>query len=154
MASWVDVQAGRLVARSNWDRYTPRVRMVWAVVCWLVGLTATLIVLVILNADVLFSVVWTVAVQSWLAILLAANVRKSKGREGDHLGRPRFGVPSDSSGARLNRGRRITSTPCLTRGAACLLSAPPPSNVRGERRMSRSLPPVYGRVVVRTIGEG
>ena len=43
------------------------------------GLTATPIVLAILNADVLFSVVWTVAVQSWLAIMLAANVRKSKG---------------------------------------------------------------------------
>jgi hypothetical protein len=79
VASWVDVRAGRLVARSNWDRYTPRVRIAWAVVCWLVGLTATLIVLAILNADVLFSVVWTVAVQSWLAIMLAANVRRSKG---------------------------------------------------------------------------
>lgn len=78
MASWVDVQAGRLVARSNWDRYTPRVRIAWAVVFWLEGLTATLIVLAILNADLLFSVVWTVAVQSWLAIMLAANVRKSK----------------------------------------------------------------------------
>jgi hypothetical protein len=79
VASWVDVQAGRLVARADWDRYTPRFRIGWAVVCWLVGLTATLIVLAILNADVLFSVVWAVAVQSWLAIMLAANVRKSKG---------------------------------------------------------------------------
>jgi hypothetical protein len=79
VASWVDVQAGRLVARSNWDRYTPRVRIAWAVVFWLEGLTATLIVLAILNADVLFSVGWTVAVQSGLAIMLAANVRRSKG---------------------------------------------------------------------------
>lgn len=78
MASWVDVQAGRLVARSNWDRYTPRVRIAWAVACWLLGLTATLTVLAILNADVLFVVVWTVAIQWWLAIMLAANVRKSK----------------------------------------------------------------------------
>jgi hypothetical protein len=78
LASWVDVQAGRLVARSNWDRYTPRVRIAWAVVIWLEGLTATLIVLAILDADLLFSVVWTVAVQSWLAIMLAASVRKSK----------------------------------------------------------------------------
>jgi hypothetical protein len=78
LASWVDVQAGRLVARSNWDRYTRRVRIAWAVVIWLEGLAATLIVLAILNADVLFSVVWTVAVQSWLAIMMAANVRKSK----------------------------------------------------------------------------
>jgi hypothetical protein len=79
LASWVDVQAGRLVARSNWDRYIPRVQIAWAVVCWLLGLTATLVVLAILNADVLFFVVWTVAIQSWLAIMLAANVRKSKG---------------------------------------------------------------------------
>jgi hypothetical protein len=79
VASWVDVQAGRLVARSNWDRYTPRVRIAWAVVFWLEGLTATLIVLAILNANVLFSVVWTVAVQSWLAMMLAANARESKG---------------------------------------------------------------------------
>lgn len=79
MASWVDVQAGRLVARSNWDRYAPRVRIAWAVVCWLVGLTATLIVLTVLNADVLFIVVWAVAIQLWLAIMLAANVRKSRG---------------------------------------------------------------------------
>jgi hypothetical protein len=73
------IQAGRPVARSNWDRYTPRVRIAWAVVCWLLGLTATLVVLAILNADVLFFVVWTVAIQSWLAIMLAANVRKTKG---------------------------------------------------------------------------
>jgi hypothetical protein len=79
VASWVDVEAGRLVARSNWDRYTPRVQIAWAVVCWLVTLAAAVAVLAILNADVLFSVVWTVAVQSWLAIMLAANVRKSKG---------------------------------------------------------------------------
>jgi hypothetical protein len=78
LASWVDVQAGRLVARSNWDQYTRRVWIAWAVVIWLEGLAATLIVLAILNADVLFSVVWTVAVQSWLAIMMAANVRKSK----------------------------------------------------------------------------
>ena len=79
VASWVDVQAGRLVARSNWDRYTPRVRVAWAVVCWLVGLTVTLVVLAVLKADMLFIVVWTVAVQSWLALMLAANVRKSRG---------------------------------------------------------------------------
>ena len=79
VASWVDVQADRLVARSNWDRYTPRVRIAWAVVCWLLGLTATLIVLTVQNADVLFTVVWTVAIQSWLAIMLTANVRKSRG---------------------------------------------------------------------------
>jgi hypothetical protein len=78
LASWVDVQAGRLVARSNWDRYRPRVRIAWAVVCWLVGLTATVAVLAILNADVLVSVVWTVAFQSWVAIMLAAYVRKSE----------------------------------------------------------------------------
>jgi hypothetical protein len=28
---------------------------------------------------VLFTVVWTVAIQSWLAIVLTANVRKSRG---------------------------------------------------------------------------
>lgn len=78
VASWVDVQSGWLVARSNWDRYTPRVWIAWAVVCWLVSLTATVVVLAIQNADVLFSVVWTVAFQSWLAILLAANVLKSR----------------------------------------------------------------------------
>ena len=72
VASWVDVQAGRLVARSNWDRYTPRVRIAWAVVCWLVGLTVNVIVLAVRNADVLYIVVWTVAIQSWLALMLAA----------------------------------------------------------------------------------
>jgi hypothetical protein len=42
--------------------------------------------------------------------------------EGDHLGRPRCGVPSDSAGACHNRGRRITSTASRTRGAACLVA--------------------------------
>ena len=78
VASWVDVQAGRLVARSSWDRYTPRVRIAWAAVCWLLGLTATLVVAAVMDVDLLVTVVLTVGWQSWLAIMLAANVRKSR----------------------------------------------------------------------------
>jgi hypothetical protein len=37
------------------------------------------IVLAVRNADVLYIVVWTVAIQSWLALMLAAYVRKSRG---------------------------------------------------------------------------
>jgi hypothetical protein len=43
-----------------------------------VGLTVTLTVLGVLNADVLFIVVWTVAIQSWLALIPAANVGRFK----------------------------------------------------------------------------
>ena len=112
VASWVDVQAGRLVARSNWDRYTPRVRVAWAVVCWLVGLTVTLVVLAVLKADMLFIVVWTVAVQS-MAGPHAGGERSEVPRphEGRRLGRIRGGIPSGPSCSHLNRAGGITTTP-------------------------------------------
>jgi hypothetical protein len=37
------------------------------------------IVLAVRNADVLYIVAWTVAIQSWLALMLAAYIRKSRG---------------------------------------------------------------------------
>jgi hypothetical protein len=78
LASWLNGQADRLLERSTWGRYPLGFRVLAALVCWLLGVAAGGLTLVILKAPRTVGIIVTVTIAVWFSVLLAANVTGSR----------------------------------------------------------------------------
>jgi hypothetical protein len=67
-----------LLERSTWGGYPLGFRILAALVCWLLGVAAAGLTLMILNAPMTVRIILTVTIAVWFGVLLAANVTASR----------------------------------------------------------------------------
>lgn len=79
LAAWVRRTADRLFARSDWGRYRPPTRVVVALACWLTAPVTLVGMGLVLNVPAAAWIIFTVAWSLWLAMLLVAYSRNSRG---------------------------------------------------------------------------
>jgi len=78
LASRVNGLADRLLERSTWGRYRLGVRVLAALVCWLLGVASAGLTLELLKANATVGTVLAVTIGLWFGVLLAANVTGSR----------------------------------------------------------------------------
>src|SRR5262249_22387508 len=78
LASWVNGQADRMLERSTWGQSPMGVRVLAALGCWLGGLAAAVLALVLLKAPRTVGITLTVTIELWFGVMLAAYATGSR----------------------------------------------------------------------------
>jgi hypothetical protein len=78
VASWVNGQADRMLERSTWGQSPMGVRVLAALGCWLGGLAAAVLTLVLLNAPRTVGITLTVTIELWFGVMLAGYATGSR----------------------------------------------------------------------------
>ena len=78
LASWVNGQADRMLERSTWEHSPMGVRVLAALGCWLGGLAAAVLTLMLLKAPRTVGITLTVTIELWFGVMLAAYATGSR----------------------------------------------------------------------------